>query len=158
MKLQDKLKLLKDKGWTYCKETGDCFSHTGKKVTTITSNHGKKKGYLTCAIRHEGKTIQCKLHQFAWYYVYNEVPSVVDHIDRDVFNNKIENLRNITNQQNTWNNNAKGVNWHKGIKKFVARIGYNNKRINLGNFDNEQDALKAYLEAKKIYHKIGNKD
>ena len=33
-------------------------------------------------------------------------------------------------------------------------ITLNNKTINLGLFDNENDARNAYLEAKKIYHVI----
>jgi hypothetical protein len=40
--------------------------------------------------------------------------------------------------------NIKGVSYRKNIKKFVARIGFKNKRLNLGCFETLYDAAKAY--------------
>ena len=36
----------------------------------------------------------------------------------------------------------------------MSKISLNRKTIHLGYFDNEQDARKAYLNAKLIYHVI----
>jgi len=78
----------------------------------------------------------------------------IDHIDRIRSNNKIENLRLVTRQENQWNLPAKGFHLHKSNNKFRAQIRVSGKRIHLGLFDTEEEARKAYLEAKKELHKI----
>lgn len=148
MTLEEKLKLFKDKGFTYDPETGIVLSYTGKVTKAISGGYS----YLTINIKYKKYTI--KSSQFAWYMTYNEIPNVIDHIDRDKLNNKITNLRNITNQKNTFNTSAKGYFWHKTKKSYQAHIGINNKRIWLGNFKTEEEARQAYLDAKKIYHII----
>jgi hypothetical protein len=148
MDIKDKLELFKNKGWTYDDKTGDIFSHTGRK------SRGKSNDYIGCGLQYNNKIIKIKAHQLAWYLYYNEVPNIIDHIDRNKQNNKIENLRNITHQQNTFNTNAKGYYLHKPTKKYRAYIRINNNLIGLGGFDTEIEAREAYLNAKKIYHII----
>jgi hypothetical protein len=77
---------------------------------------------------------------------------VVDHIDRNPSNNQLSNLRIVSQQQNTWNREAKG--YYKRNNKFKTEIKVSNKTINLGLFDTEEEARKAYLEAKSKYHII----
>ena len=57
------------------------------------------------------------VHRLAYYYVTGLDPGdmMVDHIDGDCFNNRIENLQLVTNQQNqhkskVCNNNPKTIN------------------------------------------------
>jgi hypothetical protein len=84
----------------------------------------------------------------------------VDHINHDGFDNRRSNLRLATGAQNQHNKRLqanstsgyKGVNWHKGTKKWQARIGYNGKRVTLGYFNNPEDAHKAYCEAADELH------
>ena len=83
----------------------------------------------------------------------DNVKSFVDHIDQDKLNNNINNLRVVTNQQNTFNTKAKGYYWDKQANKFHAQIRFN-KVINLGLFDTADEAHNAYLQAKLIYHII----
>jgi hypothetical protein len=71
--------------------------------------------------------------------------------------NNIENLRVVTNQENSFNTNAKGYYWNKQKQKWHARIMVNCKYKHLGYFDLEEDARQAYLEAKEIYHIIPNR-
>jgi len=79
----------------------------------------------------------------------------VDHIDGNRINNKLENLRMVTHQQNQWNHTkAKGYAWHKRDKKWIAYITVNYKLKYLGYFDTEAEAREAYLSAKKILHII----
>ena len=75
-----------------------------------------------------------------------------DHIDRNGLNNQKENLRVVTNQQNAFNQNAKGYTFNKPMQKFQAKIKLNGKQIHLGYFETASEAREAYLEAKKIYH------
>jgi hypothetical protein len=80
---------------------------------------------------------------------------VIDHIDGNKLNNKRNNLRVCTRQQNTFNskrnakNNSgyKGVYLHKqpgGRSLWRARIKINYKTIHLGLFEDPRDAGLAY--------------
>jgi len=149
MILEEKLKAFKEKGWTYNKDTGEVFSHTGN---TIRGKDGH--GYIFCRIRIDGKNTVLFAHQLAWYLSTGEVPNIVDHINRNRTDNRIVNLRSITPQQNTFNTDAKGYSWNTDRNKYQARIRINGKLQSLGVYDNETDANQAYLNAKEIYHKI----
>jgi hypothetical protein len=79
----------------------------------------------------------------------------VDHIDGNRQNNKLENLRMVTHQENHFNRTkAKGYCWDKNAGKWHAQITLNGKNKNLGYFNTEAEARDAYLEAKKIMHII----
>ena len=47
---------------------------------------------------------------------------VIDHIDRDKSNNKLENLRLITFQENLFNQKAKG--WCYFRERYIAQVKY----------------------------------
>ena len=79
----------------------------------------------------------------------------VDHINGVRTDNRVENLRQVTHQQNNWNQlNTKGYYWHKQWKTWKVRIMVNGKRLFLGNYDTEAEARAAYLRAKEIHHVI----
>ena len=77
---------------------------------------------------------------------------IVDHISRDTLDNRIENLRIVSKQENNWNTNAKGYTRQGG--KYTTRIKVNKQIIYLGYFDTEEEAHQAYLDAKAKYHII----
>ena len=75
----------------------------------------------------------------------------IDHKNGDGLDNQRSNLRFCTNGQNQHNRRKgkgtskyKGVHWLKDNKRWRASIGFNKKLINLGCYDNETDAAKAY--------------
>ena len=85
----------------------------------------------------------------------NNINIQVDHINGIRHDNRLENLRLVTNQQNSFNaTNTKGYSWNKLSNKWQSQIYINNKQIYLGCFEFEEEAHQAYLEAKKIHHKI----
>ena len=119
------------------------------------------KGYLKCTITIEGVQKQISKHRLVWF-AYNPEWNIfdgnqdncIDHINRDKTDNRIENLRNLTNQQNCFNTNAKGYWWCKRNSKYIAQIMVGGVSELLGSFDNEEDARNAYLKAKNTYHII----
>lgn len=84
---------------------------------------------------------------------------IVDHINGDRLDNRKENLRLVTNQQNQFNqhndgrgsNPRKGVSYRKDRKKWRAYINIDEKQINLGMFLTEEEAIKAREEAEIKY-------
>jgi hypothetical protein len=79
----------------------------------------------------------------------------VDHIDGDILNNKISNLRLATLSQNQDNrkknkNNTSGITgvlWSKISKKWRAEIYKDRSLIYLGLFDNKDEAIAVRITA-----------
>lgn len=86
---------------------------------------------------------------------------VIDHIDRNRLNNHKSNLRIANYSENGANKGIRidntsgkvGVHWAKEQNKWCSMIGFNNKRKNLGYFNNYDDAVKARLIAEEKYFK-----
>ena len=108
--------------------------------------------YATATIhKPDGPTTSIQMHRIL-------VPGVedIDHKDLNGLNNRRENLRPATRSQNMANKRKrwekatsefKGVQWRKALHKFRARICVNGKRIDLGHFESEEDAARAYDKA-----------
>ena len=107
-------------------------------------------GYFTTSIH--GKEV--KMHVFLGYKYY-------DHINQNKKDNRRENLRPCTHQQNDWNrprakNNTSGyigVCWNKKVQRWFARITVDGDVKQLGYFINKDDAIRARLEAEAKYFK-----
>lgn len=82
-----------------------------------------------------------------------------DHEDRNPLNNRRNNLRPATQQENACNASVRkdntsgviGVGWNKRAMKWRARITYNGELIQIGSFINKEEAIKARLEAEVKY-------
>ena len=97
-------------------------------------------------------------HRLAFPWVTGKWPEeYVDHVNQDRSDNRWVNLREATNSQNQHNtklfssntSGVKGVCWHKGAKKWLARIRMNGKRVDLGLFNTIEEA-KAAREAAEV--------
>ena len=117
------------------------------------TNHLDSKGYRVTWFN--GKVEREHRLIFAMHEGY--LPEIVDHIDRDKSNNKIENLRAATKSQNNVNsriksNNksgVKGVYFCKSTNMWRARISFNGKTNEIGRFNDLQRAKEARVEAEK---------
>jgi hypothetical protein len=109
------------------------------------------KRYLT--IKIEGKWYLC--HRIIYKAFHQEwdlqSPLEIDHINRVKKDNRIENLRLVTHQQNLFNKNAKGYTRHKN--GFRAHIRLNDKHLRKC-FATEEEAGAWYLQQKAILHII----
>lgn len=81
---------------------------------------------------------------------------VVDHINEDKLDNRLENLQVITARENVvkslkGNGTSKhvGVCWRKDSKKWRAYIHIDGKRVSLGSFTCEIEASNAYQKKLK---------
>ena len=148
MKRFEKFEYLKNKGWKYDPETGKIFNSRGSRSFSKNAH-----GYVICKITLKDKQFALYGHHFAWYWVHGNVKiNQIDHINRNKSDNRISNLRNVTNSQNQWNRICKGYTFNKPLKKYQARIGLNGNQIHLGVYDTPEEAREAYLNAKNKYH------
>jgi len=118
-------------------EVAGCLHSSGYKVMTFNSQTHK-------------------LHRIIWIYLFGHIPDgfYIDHINGNKVDNRLENLRLATNNQNQQNRPApknsssgyRGVTWHKKINKWMSRICHNGNRITIGFFDSAQEAYDAYRE------------
>lgn len=111
-------------------------------------------GYLQTMV--DGK--KYRNHRLIWLWHFGYLPEHgLDHIDRDQLNNRIENLREVSqtcNMRNTGNpvNNTsgtKGVSWKKRASKWVANITINQEQIGLGYHDSKLEAACHRLAAEQ---------
>lgn len=102
------------------------------------------------------------IHRVIWCHVYGEWPEknlVIDHINGDEKDNRIQNLRLVTQSENKKNSSRPksntsgviGVYKRRDNDKWTAEIQENYKKIFLGSFDSFEDAVKARKEAELKY-------
>jgi len=95
-------------------------------------------------------------HRLAWLLHYSVWPEdQIDHKDGNGLNNRIENLRVVTNQENQKNRRMQrsntsgvtGVCWDKARGKWRAQIHIDGKKKHLGYFADIDEAAEAYRKA-----------
>ena len=98
-------------------------------------------------------------HRLIFYYVYGYLPNIIAHINRIKGDDRIDNLRVSTHQENHRNalmrktnkSGMTGVHWHIRDKIWNAKIVLSGKTKHLGNFKKKSDAIRARKKAVKIY-------
>lgn len=120
----------------------------GKRAGGINS-----RGYVT--VRVNGKLH--KAHRLIWLWHGNELIGEIDHINRLLDDNRIENLRICTRSQNSCNRSShkktKNVFWVERLKKFVVQININKVRKHIGCFEDFELAELVAIEARNKFHK-----
>lgn len=148
---------------TYTPEIG------GSCLTWKTKRGSRAKGSMAGRVTNMGYwqvNVQGKhymAHRLVWTLVNKaQPPHMLDHIDGDKTNNRIENLRlaprgqydNMQNKRAAQNSTSSlvGVSWHKSAQKWKAQICVDRKVKHLGLFTSPEEAHAAYLQAKQQHH------
>ena len=95
-------------------------------------------------------------HRLAWFYMYGEWPKQnIDHINRVGVDNRIANLRDVSQSVNCRNSERQNLYGH-GVTKnkghtWHAKIAIGNAQVFLGNYVTSQAAETAFLTAKALH-------
>ena len=113
-----------------------------------------KDGYLFVGLSNSGTSDVKKVHQLVAESFLNHkrcgFKLVINHIDFDKANNRVENLEIVSARENCNKKHLKsssiytGVSWNKEKRKWIASIKINNKNKYLGYYTDELEASKAY--------------
>lgn len=125
--------------------------HVGDVAGSPTQN-----GYIK--ILFQSKTLLA--HRVAWFIYYGKWPvKMIDHINGNKKDNRIENLREVTlseNMRNTYRHRAGklvGASWRPDNKQWQSHVKLNRKNVYLGLFKTAEEAHKkaiGYLEQQSI--------
>lgn len=127
---------------------GDGLSMRGRRAFVTLNQKGYMYGF------YFKKTYAA--HRVAWALYHGHWPiNQIDHIDGDRTDNRISNLREVVNQENSKNlgmrptnkSGVNGVHWFKQSRKWMAKIKHKGKTIYLGTFNDLSEAAKARAEA-----------
>lgn len=124
----------------------------GKLALNCADKTGRKAGEIF--------NVPFRAHRVIWALHYGEWPkNVIDHINGDPSDNRIENLRDVSRSVNQKNmrrrcdtkNPHVGVQWRAEAGRYRARITIDGKFKSLGYFLTLDEAITARREAKAKY-------
>lgn len=130
-----------------------------QKTSGKLAGHKTKREYIYIGI--DGEVYRA--HRIAWLYYYGKPPiNSIDHINGIRSDNRICNLRDVSNTVNTENqtrataqnksSGVLGVSREKNHRRWRAHIGVNGRQIHIGYFDTIEEAQKAYISKKRELH------
>ena len=122
----------------------------------------KSKKYYSVSLSLNGVYKTKNIHQLVAYAFlsYSNKPFgyVVDHIDNNPYNNRLENLQVISQRENLSKDRVSksgytGVHWNNTAKKWSSRINVNGKKKFLGYFNESKEASKVYQRELSLINK-----
>jgi hypothetical protein len=114
------------------------------------------------SIRVDGKAYLA--HRLAWLYVYGEWPNLqIDHINGNRSDNKLKNLRQVSNAINSQNIRVarEGKKYASPLgacyqprykRKWLAKIRVDGSLVIVGRYETAEEAHAAYVKAKRQLH------
>ena len=132
------------KGWN--------TKYAGKEALTAVNDQGYRGGRIFCVCHNA--------HRVAWAVYHGAWPAKqIDHINGNKADNRITNLRDVSQTENlrntvTYSTNTSGVcgvSWRKETCKWRAQITLRGKSCHLGYFADFDDAVAARKAAEVKY-------
>ena len=114
-------------------------------------NRSRNNGYRQTII----KGVTCRVHRLIWKWHYGTEPATIDHINGDRSDNRIENLREVSVRENSWNRKKQrdlppGI-YHHHRGRYRVRMNLGRPNIHVGIFDSLDEALIARDKALANY-------
>lgn len=136
--------------------------HRGMVVGSRAGNLNPTHNYRT--IRVFGKNYREHRLIFLWFHGW--LPDIVDHINGDTTDNRVDNLRAASGSENQYNrkvnnNNSsgyKGISWESGLQKWRAQIRWNKQRKIIGRYNTIGEAVVALSKAREQLHGVFRRD
>jgi hypothetical protein len=102
-----------------------------------------------------------KLHRIIFLYHKGYLPNIIDHINGDRYDNRIENLREANTYQNRQNSRIystsksgiKNVYWVSNCQKWRVAISINGKRKDFGMYLDLEEAKQIATSMRDKYFK-----
>jgi hypothetical protein len=141
-------------------ENGKLFWRKKTSRKTVVGNEAgtvrKNDGYRQIMIDY----CTYRTHRLVYMYHHGFMPEIIDHINQNPADNRIENLRIANRAENAQNcklrpdntSGVKGVTWCKNKRKWSARLYADSRCVNLGRFAKMQDAVAVVMAARIQFH------
>jgi uncharacterized protein YqkB len=126
----------------------------GNRQAWSRAGYTDANGYVRVSI--QGKKYM--EHRLIWFWHYGVMPKELDHINQIKSDNRIENLREVTKQQNQWNTSVrscsksgiKNVHWNKKDQRWRVQLRVDGKPKYFGEY---KDIDYAVFVADAMRHK-----
>ena len=148
--------------FTVVRSNGRPYTHPGKIITQTI----ERDGYYRVSLYVQKHAYVKKVHRLV-YESFRNVPGegmVVDHINNNCRDNRLENLQVISNAENlakdSWRHRKQkdlplGVSRSKDRRSYIALFRAHNQSFYLGSFATAEEAATVYQEAKDSYYRTG---
>lgn len=144
------------------------YEPTTGHFTWLTSEGGVTIGSVAGNVNSNGYLVvgingaKYRQHRLAWFYHHGVWPvGTVDHLDCNRVNNRIDNLRDVSQAVNMQNqrkaskasqSGVLGAYWSERRHGFMASVTVNKKQKRRGPYKTLERAALAYVQLKRIYH------
>jgi len=134
-------------------EDGKLFrKRDGKEIGCYATKH-----HRYARIHIDGKYY--KVHRIIFLYHKGYLPNIIDHINGDRYDNRIENLREASTYQNRQNSRiystnksgVKNVYWAENCQKWRVTLTINSKRKTFGFYDDLEEAKQVATSMRDKY-------
>lgn len=112
----------------------------GQKLAITGRDYKIGKGYAAIYKWEKGRNVLSLLHRHILGLTKGD-GVIVDHINFNRLDNRIENLRRCSPLENQWHRLSKSVSHDKRTNRYCSRVSVNDKPVHLGSFKNERDAI-----------------